>query len=695
MMNTKNKFLIAILMLFVVPLGIYGQRDDKSYEQHQKNQERYWFYRDRLKYFVKPDGSSMGGSCIAGCRNEWGGETLKWGQHNMHFGRYLAMLATEFKLLRHYGFDSDANNTLNELEQALLSYIRRDECEANPPWDYLGILSKYDGFFIRDDVPGDYLDNNYDHFNQGEVGLHDVNYYISNGQSGYPAKVTNMKSGYSDWDDHDDFIHKTTMSKDEAYGLWFGLAMVDKCVPNGWWAENESETIVHEIFDHMRNASGIVYPPKWLIGYPDPTYCNTSFCMPGYISVNPGTKGCVYLERYGVTKAAEFITGNSYVTFIPYGEAWELWKALPLTVGSTTNPVFNTQMILELAAINDDYDKSTLENLAKEYNWESNFMLYWKVLHDKEKDCNNPTNEAYNQLSNAPNCGPYNYNSHHAPNGWASGNRFTQSIDGQNGNGTRKGNWHGLDYMLLYNLFHLRQIMENEDMPQYTNFVDRKIIDEVFPYTFNDEIIGSHDNPLTMQAIETIETDMEVTTNGDVELIASSNIKFLPGFKAENGADFKATCTEYDCSAGSKNSLYSDKSFYTAYDEAKKSLILDVGDCKLVDDEPIEFNGDYKENEDDSEYTQSGFTTFNTSDNVENTSMVIYPVPAKTHIFVDFANCNIVQRIEVKDQFGKSVATISNIQNKNRIDLSNLSNGIYFIHVYKKNDVLVEKIIKH
>jgi len=121
---------------------------------------RYWFYRDRLRYFVYP-GSEAGNSVVCTYRNppkeridEWvqsTANTIVYGQTYKLMGYYLGMLATEYRLLLDNGQNDDAIRTLNELDLALNALIRMDNCESKAPWncsqDY------YDGFFTRCDVP--------------------------------------------------------------------------------------------------------------------------------------------------------------------------------------------------------------------------------------------------------------------------------------------------------------------------------------------------------------------------------------------------------------------------------------------------------------------------------------------------------------------------------------------------------------
>ncbi len=102
--------------------------------------ERYWYYRDRLKYFVMP-GTEPGQSILFSIRNpsydQWDGttKTIQTVQPRMMMGFYVGLLATEYKLLNDNGQTSSASKTLTELNLALDALIRMDKCEDDISWD--------------------------------------------------------------------------------------------------------------------------------------------------------------------------------------------------------------------------------------------------------------------------------------------------------------------------------------------------------------------------------------------------------------------------------------------------------------------------------------------------------------------------------------------------------------------------------
>jgi hypothetical protein len=132
---------------------------------------KYWYYRDRLKYFVMP-GSEKGQSVVITCRNSYKEDGdwypiysgIEFANTHKLLGYYIGFLATEYKLLKDNGQYSDATNTLNELNLALDALIRMDKCEDDIPW--YNNQANMDGFFIREDIPSVLSNEMESYFNQ-------------------------------------------------------------------------------------------------------------------------------------------------------------------------------------------------------------------------------------------------------------------------------------------------------------------------------------------------------------------------------------------------------------------------------------------------------------------------------------------------------------------------------------------------
>lgn len=90
------KLIITIIFIFI---QIYSF----SQISGDNNLDRYWFYRERLKYFVKV-GVNEEESCISSFRNRSVGpngdlnQELHFGDQTIFLNWYIGVLATEYKL---------------------------------------------------------------------------------------------------------------------------------------------------------------------------------------------------------------------------------------------------------------------------------------------------------------------------------------------------------------------------------------------------------------------------------------------------------------------------------------------------------------------------------------------------------------------------------------------------------------------
>ena len=161
----KHKYIHKILFLIVFCINT-----QITFSQISTDLMKYWFYRNRLKYFVVP-GSKIGESQIVCVRNKIiesdqgyidpGRENIDFGQHGKHNGLYIGVLATEYYLLEQNGQTADAAKTLSELNYALDAVITYWDSLAEPYWKHNNgspYDGKYNGFFIRGNVPCDFLD---------------------------------------------------------------------------------------------------------------------------------------------------------------------------------------------------------------------------------------------------------------------------------------------------------------------------------------------------------------------------------------------------------------------------------------------------------------------------------------------------------------------------------------------------------
>jgi MYXO-CTERM domain-containing protein len=390
-----------------------------------QNLDKYRALRHRLVTEFVSVGGAQGQSQPAPERMDNLG-LMKWGDGTIALGFYLGVLATEHYILsnpsRFPGAASatlDLETTRDELYYALLALERLDrDADAAFPTPCTTTPS-LNGFFLRDDVPADF----HTHF----------------------PGITTIQS---------DFIDPTLTNKEESqdqvYHVQHGLALVVALVPStvvvqgkplrAWAIEQASRITKHF-------AKG-----DWIIRNPA---CSNR-------AVNRGENATGY--SYGETLAAAFVTDGAYAPTTS-----SFWKNIWDTLRQTSNPAYsdedNLHMALSVMAVGDGYGADTAQviaTLAETQDWPL-YPLLHRVLHPAAigfcttaSTVNPRARTMLDELTlqTEPACpGP----SGPAAHGFTTHNRFirgkSQAYVGPDGcEGIR---YHGLDYMLLHNLYAL------------------------------------------------------------------------------------------------------------------------------------------------------------------------------------------------------------------------------------------------
>jgi hypothetical protein len=411
---------IAAAAIALVALGAGPGHADTT----AQNLAKYHRLRQRLDTEFASVGPNQGQSQPAPERTDSAG-LMKWGDGTIALGFYLGVLATEEYMLESPatfpgaggGDAGQLDKTREELYYALLALERLDSsadaafpapCTTTPALN---------GFFLRDDVPADF--------------------YTS-----FPG-ITTIQS---------DFIDPTLTNKEESqdqvYHVQHGLALVvglvsPSVVVHGKalrdWAIQQAQRITQHF------AQG-----DWEIRNPA--------C--GNRAVDRGDAAIGY--SYGETLAASYVTAG---TFSPTTDA--VWSTVWDSLRAPTNPAYghvdNLHMALAIMAVGDGYGADTpqvIATLAATQDWPL-YPLLHRALHPASAGfC--ATAAAVNARARAmldelpsdgePACpGP----SGPAVHGFTTHNRFIRGKDqayvGPPGCvGIR---YHGLDYMLLHNLY--------------------------------------------------------------------------------------------------------------------------------------------------------------------------------------------------------------------------------------------------
>lgn len=256
----------------------FGQVSDS-----EKNLQKYWKYRERLKNFVVV-GDCQGCSIpsaqrgYAGDKNPtltqpWEGDSdvvsggpedggeLEYGDATILWGHYLAFLATEYALMEKNGITTHLYETKREIYYALEALNRLDY-NAEYWWRYYykedgTSANKFDidlnGFFIRDDVnpnsddigglgfgntivDGDLVEN---HLNSSLVPPkdgHKANYFSSGfyeGTNETAANFSNDCGAAGIFNQNGRSVGPREMSLDQVCQIMLGLALAAKYIPPG------------------------------------------------------------------------------------------------------------------------------------------------------------------------------------------------------------------------------------------------------------------------------------------------------------------------------------------------------------------------------------------------------------------------------------------------------------------------------
>ena len=284
--NNQTKFFVLFILSFC---SFFGQND-------LENHKKYWYYKARLNNdFVKVGNTQPNGSnnitspdhgesmpfnerALEGAPYSNTGNELKMGDGGTRLGIYIAVLATEYRLLKNNG--QDVSKIKHELFCAL-NAVNRIDYYAESIFSNGNMNPNLNGFFIRDDMPPNFVKNNYKHFN----------YYTINGIDGIGSSDRENDRGFtqtflsgqdvntSDYMSYEERValgkprsaqlHSLEESQDQAYYLLMGLSLVSKLVddvPDGGNVfgygsgetklKTEAINISDRIIKHMTGSSG-------------------------------------------------------------------------------------------------------------------------------------------------------------------------------------------------------------------------------------------------------------------------------------------------------------------------------------------------------------------------------------------------------------------------------------------------------
>lgn len=422
------RFVLIYSLLFVCGIGALVAQSP------EQNLQKYNRYRQRLQGdsiqpgFVRV-GSFPGGSLPMGgripdtdCETNWhmlkygcttrkGKGMIEWGDGTIHLAMYIALLATEYKNLQLA--DQSTDSIAKELWLALDAFDRLDYRAET----FLGLPPDLNGFFLRDDVPDDF--------------------HLRFDTSTYHCTRSNGSCGEADPRE----AH--FVSQDQVLVLFMGWLLVSELVPNERYLDSlptfgeKAAAQVDRVVSYFRKN-------------------NWSIVAPNGIKVPNRWGGDVQALSYGVAEGANRIakpyTQKNYQT--------RLSKGLGLSIFNTFSYSFSLQrrnlgMVVQSAVLVNSWSPKVMDTYCKKAD-----VVVWAILDavaNKRKLSKVLSRSDFEKiLDTAPPDGPC-FNTPDCSNtpGWMGFDRWIHP-ELQNGNPWgRFFEYNGLDYMLLYNLYHL------------------------------------------------------------------------------------------------------------------------------------------------------------------------------------------------------------------------------------------------
>jgi len=699
-----RKTILFFALLSSIFLKVYSQSTIE-------NLEKYWYYRERLKNFVlvssnyNEPGTNLPADRILG-------DIISWDDGNAAFNHYIAMLATEYKLLKIYG--QDYSQTIRELYYALKSFERLDRtAESYYRSDHSLLSTDLNGFFIREDITIDFWK---------KYGKNGSNPYFNQSTNDRILDPDNLES-----------IRKWEYEKSED-NTWHFLeafslvnALVTSEYVNGTLVDFNKliKDNVRRVIDDMKH-NHMVHTIIWKIS--PPSHIKSNFAYEWYVE-NPvtnepvelgsGLDGTMLYTSYGFVEAGNHLLGENRYT--PPNIAIALFKTLlsvPMSEIDLTLDVYNKIIPIVLTGYvdvelsisgpgykrtvldfvhdppgaytkdswstslgnigQDDYEIRSLcatgnisyqdglspyEILIKKQNESSvlkyeHFPLIWSISNN-DYSLISIEDKLYieNLLNNAPECGPYYFAPGDDGGLWSSSSRLVwpEKLHG----GCPAGEYNGLDYMLLHNLYWLSTIAR---YPSIINY---------YPGIYKTNSIVASNQINCSASIE--------FKNSTMEFKAGSSVKFKPGCKISPRSNERFIARlDNGIETGFK------KLSLATFNNCSNYIKSNNLNSKNID--PIsqnELNDDILNKNKESSYNQL----------ISN--IILYPNPAENELSIGVQGNIILESVQILNSSGAIVmANKINTAYEIKIDISKLISGIYFVRIVDIEDnVYIKKLV--
>ncbi len=667
-MKKKKNTLSFVLIIFACSVCFS--------QGNQANLEKYWHYRYRLVNYFMSVGGGQGQSLPAGIRNMWNGGRLHFGDTPLYLGWYIGTLATEYKLLSDNG--QPLNQTILELHYALAA-VERLDFNSDIWYGYSGSVN---GHLIRDDVPANFI-TLHPELNMGNID----NTPGINFGSGEVRGATEIAS---DWVNSS----SPTISNDQIIHLLMGFALVKKFVPNSLNfidLDGITNITTNPLNKVIFLADKII---SWEKSPPNNGNVHWQLVDPNGVEILVEDGGDGRPICLGLADAGELITGTDYHDFQTDVEFKFLWQNQQ-NLESLRQNTSSIHMALALASIANNWkngsgDNTTAQGISTQGNYPAGVAIgvgtypanqqHWDVFYHCLHDVlHNYVNTDFcvmqDMLNLAPYDGPFSHSSSDkAPNGWAASRKFVDAPNRQdNGNYDFRGNYNGLDYMLMHNLYYINE----------NNANNYDIVRDSGPMTVptdgGDRIYPNYYTIKTQPGLSgrLVVDNLNVFPFGGCKIIGGSRgvllTSQLTGYNStiniQPGSFFEVTIDPFDCAIDKSNYIF-DPSWYHRY----SSNVM----------QGYEVSSEEK----------TKFDMVNLSN-----SIITYPNPVNDYINIEIS---LKKKSRVLGLLQSSTGQFSNVIIESVLDkgrtlikhnLSSVAAGIYYLSFYFNDFVVNKKIV--
>lgn len=751
--------LIILVTLFTYHKGI---SQPLTFSENEQAHRRYWYYRTRfVNDFVKLGNSQGDGVCFPQ-RNYNGKFSIeaKVGPDQIDItNQYLSALALEYKLLSRS--NQSTTETIKEIYY-LLRAVNRLDARADYFWaggmpatDNMSAYSEtanLNGFMLREDMPHNYLDpiistSSYNHFNYAKTEYNSTATSANLSYVGLPEisklsidnkfsnnEVFGSGSNYAEPKKDLPFVH------DKYQSMFIAFMLLVKYIPDGTgYYENgilqsfqDGET---DILQEVRNITNRCHAyirgntfgyniSDWILEYPDGNDLSLGQTALPYSF--PMAKMICYINGgYPFTPPCD-----SYQDGMSIGAGIPIYNVLPYNPIPSTTPTLGSEdasvflgncMAGSNAPVSGPLIVSTPAYIAMRQNSVLNHVEWSEllriVLHQTQYMIASKSTFA-DPINQAPCIGPYNHTGgDDAGDDWKSQDRLEHPKTLITNNAP-PGNYPGVDYMLLHNLYYEYLNQENDAGSAETgvyktayNLMDNYDT-QIWPRQWNysamgygqsvDMLIGvdatanqlsnpsgpgtllTTKSPAYVKVFQNLSSSAHIyamaspaapdnTIPSKVEYRAGKSITLTDGFEVMNGADFYAyvkryVCADSDYGAGMRQGQNSDNDYLN--DVMNQSIPIHYVESPKSASDRYPHGSDI-----DHEALQ-------TNHSLEN-QIIILPNPSSGLFNVQVQKRSAEEKLSlnVYDMNGLLIYSAENIHTEHKVNLESYSNGIYMIQV--------------